>query len=324
MTSGFDRLTLSRYELDRAADRRADDAWLAGAWADPATRVVVVRDGAAAVDGPAHSPVLAFVPPSGAFDGERFFLGTDAAGRAYFGVAAVAGAQGEAEPVAVVAGAGVAPEPAGQPRRCDGENFSWRGLRELGPLLGDRDAGVLVSAVALASWHATHTHCPRCGTPTVVANAGWTRRCPQDRSEHYPRTDPAVIMAITDSDERLLLGRSPQWAGTRFSTLAGFVEPGESLEQAVRREVQEESGVQVGAVEYLGNQPWPFPCSLMLGFRGFAETTAITVSEELEEARWFTREELAAACAGGEVQLPGRVSIARRLIEHWYGGELPI
>ncbi|MFZ5869874.1 MAG: NAD(+) diphosphatase [Actinomycetota bacterium] len=183
--------------------------------------------------------------------------------------------------------------------------------------------GLLTEAVALLGWHATHPHCPRCGAPTEPVEAGWSRRCPADGSGHYPRTDPAVIMTVVDDDDRLLLGHNPAWPQRRYSTLAGFVEPGESLESAVRREVLEEVGVVVGDVEYLGSQPWPFPASLMLGFTARAvDPTVRTDGVEITDARWFTREQLAAAVTSGEVVLPGGISIARRLVEHWYGAEL--
>jgi NAD+ diphosphatase len=182
----------------------------------------------------------------------------------------------------------------------------------------------MTESVAVLGWHATHTHCPRCGTPTEPVEAGWSRRCPADGSGHYPRTDPAVIMSVVDADDRLLLGHNPAWPDGRYSTLAGFVEPGESLEAAVRREVAEEVGVVVGEVEYLGSQPWPFPASLMLGFAARAVDPTISTDDvEITDARWFTREELRSAAAAGDVLLPSGVSIARRLVEHWYGGELP-
>jgi NAD+ diphosphatase len=145
-----------------------------------------------------------------------------------------------------------------------------------------------------------------------------------DGSEHYPRTDPAVIMAVVDADDRLLLGRQASWPQGRFSTLAGFVEPGESLESAVRREVAEEVGLTVGAVRYLGSQPWPFPSSLMLGFTARAETTDVVRHDgEIAEARWYTRPEMLADIRSGALHVAPSISISRRLIEHWYGGPLP-
>ncbi len=182
----------------------------------------------------------------------------------------------------------------------------------------------MVHAVALENWQRMHRFCSRCGERTVIAAAGHVRRCPACGAEHYPRTDPAVIMLVTDADDRALLGRQVHWPRGRFSTLAGFVEPGESIEQAVVREAGEEVGVEIGEVEYVASQPWPFPSSLMLGFVARATSTEIRVDgEEIEEARWFSREELRAAFASGEVLPPSGISIAARLIELWYGEPLP-
>jgi NAD+ diphosphatase len=187
--------------------------------------------------------------------------------------------------------------------------------------LDDAGAGLFTAALALTNWHATHTHCARCGTPTDIVQAGWLRSCPHCGAEHYPRTDPAVIMSVVDDAGRILLGRQAAWPPKRYSTLAGFVEPGESLEAAVRREVAEEASIQIGDVEYRGSQPWPFPSSLMLGFRAHALTTGAEADGvELASARWWTRQQFAADIAGRELMLPPRVSIARRLIEDWYGG----
>jgi NAD+ diphosphatase len=204
----------------------------------------------------------------------------------------------------------------------------WSGLREVGTRLGDRDAGLLVIAVALSNWHATHPRCPRCGAITSPSLAGWSRTCPQDSTQHFPRNDPAVIVLVTDDADRALLGRRGDWPPGWFSTLAGFVEAGESAEMAVVREIAEEAGVtvDVGRLDYLGSQPWPFPSSLMLGYR--ARVTADSGEarpdgEEITELRWFSRTELAAAAADGTVKVPPPLSIARRLVEHWYGAELP-
>jgi NAD+ diphosphatase len=294
------RLTLARSATDRAAHHRSDDAWLARAWADRRTRVLVVGGGRTLVRGDA----LELLEPAAAPAGERYLLGVDATGTAFFAVDLVA-----------------------EPQPPPGSDVVAAGLREVGTVLSDRDAGLLVLAVGLSNWHATHPRCPRCGTPTRVEQAGFVRRCPADDSEHYPRTDPAVIMLVTDeSGERALLGSSSRWPGRRFSTLAGFVEPGESAEAAVIREVEEESGVLVGAVTYLGSQPWPFPSSLMLGFTARAlDPGAEPVADgvELAEVRWFTRAEVTEQVSAGELRLPPSVSIARRLVEHWYGGELP-
>ena len=316
----LERLALSRSAVDRAAARRADPTLLGTALADPSTRVLVLVGGAAAVaPGDAGAPrlqLLGGLPADVVADAPLLvFLGEDAGGRY---VAAVwpgpdvpPGKSLEAELPAAVAGLDFPP------------GVRWSGLRDIGSLLDDADAGIVTAAVALANWHAAHPRCPRCGTPTEVAQAGWTRVCPNDGSEHFPRTDPAVIMAVTDPDDRVLLGRQATWPERRFSTLAGFVEPGESLEAAVRREVLEESGVVVGDVVYRGSQPWPFPASIMLGFRAYAETTDLRPDgTELAEARWLSRKELAADLASGGLLVPPSVSIARRLIEDWYGGPL--
>lgn len=198
---------------------------------------------------------------------------------------------------------------------------AWVGFREMAARLDATDTALFIQASAIANWHATHTHCPQCGTPTGIEAGGWVRRCPKDNSEHYPRTDPAIIVTVVGPDGRVLLGGGGPAGSITHSTLAGFVEPGESLEQAVVREIGEEVGVRVGSCQYLGSQSWPFPASLMLGFTAFTEDTeARPDGVEVTRARWFSREELQAAVLSGEVTIPSRLSIARSLIEHWYGG----
>ena len=299
------RLALSRSTVDRATDRRGDAAWLAAAWADPRTRVLVVQDGQALVTTRDGQLELVFVSPAEAPEGTRYFLGVDADGIAYFGVSgAVQGEPGN---------------------RSDSAVAKPMALRQAGALLSDRDAGLMVHAVALAYWHDTHTHCPRCGTPTVPAPAGHLTTCPKDGTEHFPRLDPAVIMLVLDPDDRLMLARNALWPPGRMSVVAGFVEPGESAEHAVAREVYEETSIVVSQVRYLGSQPWPMPRSLMLGYEAKAAGgQRITVDEEeIGEARWFSRAELRAAIESGELGIAPSSSIARRLIEYWYGGELP-
>jgi NAD+ diphosphatase len=292
-------LALSRGTVDRVTHRRTDTRWLDAAWADPRTRVLAVSGGRALVREHDEQVDLVFVPPGQAPAGTRFLLGQDADGIVYFGVS------------------------ADLPPAPDGARVAW--LREVGALLGDRDAGLLTHAVALANWHDTHTHCPVDGTPTVPDPAGHSTTCPADGTEHFPRTDPAVIMLITDPDDRCLLARNVAWPGRRVSILAGFVEPGESAEQAVIREVAEETGIKVTNVRYVGSQPWPMPRSLMLGFRADAPAgQVISVDHtELAEAHWFSREELLAAVRSRQLGLPPPVSIARHIIESWFGGPLP-
>lgn len=188
---------------------------------------------------------------------------------------------------------------------------------------GMRDRELGATAVALEAWHASHRYCARCGAETEPAKAGWVRRCPADGREHYPRVDPAIIVAITDAEDRLLLAHAAHWSPKRFSILAGYVEPGETFEQAVHREVREEAGISLTEVTYAGSQPWPFPASVMVGFT--ARTTADTLhidGEEITEARLVSREEIVALVADGELVLAPHGSIARRLIESWFGGPL--
>lgn len=314
-TGVLSELILARSSVDRVSHHRADAEWVAAAWADEASRVVVLDHGQALVNFTNGAAELELVPPGQAPEGIWFLLGVDDAGIAYFGVDGPRGGLG----------AGPLPGPGSAPATSPDPGIRPAGLRQAGPLLGDRDAGLFTQAVALANWHATHTHCPRCGAATVPILAGHARRCPVDDSEHFPRVDPAVIMLITDDVDRCLLARNRTWPLRRVSILAGFVEPGESLEQAVSREVGEETGLQVTGIRYVGSQPWPMPRSLMLGFvaRAPGAQEIVVDGEEIAEARWFTREELRAAVSAREVLLPPPVSIAHQIIVSWYGAALP-
>ena len=297
-------LVLSRGDLDRAAHLRADVAWQARHRWSAASRVIWVGDGGVALAGTADD---LWLTPANEVDAglELTFLGVDGAGTAFY--------------AAHVADRDAAPLPA---------VVRWGGLRDVGATLSGRDAGMAVTAIAIDNWMHTHLRCPVCGEPTVSHAAGWSRRCPLDGTDHFPRTDPAVIMLVIDRQDRALLGRQARWSPGWFSTLAGFVESGESAEAAVRREVSEEAGVVIGDgpddIRYLGSQPWPFPCSLMLGYHAWTDDPTVEVDGvEIAEARWFSRDQLDAACASGDVRLPPSVSIARKLVERWYGSELP-
>jgi NAD+ diphosphatase len=297
----YPHVELAAHPHERAGDRRSDEAWLAQAWADPRTRVLVM-DGTRVRP---ESGAVVWVPTDQAPDGLRVLLG-ERDGRTWFAVVV---------------------DTATEPARED-----WVGLRQLLPYLagaGIAEAPLVFHAFGLAEWlHATR-HCTRCGGRLEPRLAGHELECVECHRRQFPRTDPAVIMAITQGepgaeDEALLLGRQDSWPAGRYSTLAGFLEPGETLEDAVRREVAEETGVRVGEVTYFGNQPWPLPASLMLGFLGRAETTEIEVDgREIQDARWFTRTQIRAEADDGTLVLPGGVSISRSLVEHWYGGTLP-
>lgn len=194
----------------------------------------------------------------------------------------------------------------------------WLDLRQAAALWPNFDSGLFAYAKALLLWQSRARHCGACGSATQLVRAGHCARCrnPDCAMQQFPRTDAAIIVLVHD-DDRALLGRQRSWPNKRWSTLAGFVEPGESLEDAVRREVGEEAGVRVGSVSYHSSQPWPFPGALMVGFHASAANAAISVGDELEDARWFRDVDLVAAITSGEVRLPPLISISRRLIEDW-------
>ena len=310
---------LARSGVDRAADRRSDPEWLAGAW--HRSRVLVIDSAGRALCRGSAEPALVYLDPSQAppvAEAERLFLGVDPHGTPYFAVVSDL------------------PE-------CPGTRAV--SLREVGDQLTDRDAGLLVTAVALANWHAAHRYAPGSGEPTTVTDGGWLRVDPAG-GQLFPRTDPAIIVLVHDGVAgpagRCLLGHNARWAGRPggprfFSTLAGFVEPGESAEAAVVREVAEEVGVHVSDLRYEGSQAWPYPASLMLGFTGYADPGQPVRPDrtEIAEARWFTRTEIAALLSdrpdpggaahaavppGATVALPGPASIARYLILTWLSG----
>jgi len=275
VTSG---LPLAAGGFDRAAARRSDAEWLADAW----TRAQVVPISPQSTV-PVHDGRLEVRPAVAAPEGVRRFLGL----------------------VEDVPHFAVTTQPRGE---------NWQTLREFGARADDLEASLVTCAVALEQWHQRHVRCPRCGSTTTETQAGWTRTCTADGSEHFPRTDPAVIMLVHDGGDRALLGRQPSWPKGRYSTIAGFVEAGESSEQAVHREVREETGVLIDDVVYRASQPWPFPQSLMLGYEARVIGGEVgTGDDELEDVRWFDRDELRHDLE----TLPPNASIAHWLITGW-------
>ncbi|GAB3485870.1 NAD(+) diphosphatase [Flexivirga lutea] len=318
--TGFD-LVLDSSALDRRALRRRDPALIDALLEQPSTAVLEVYGDRLPHTGDGHR--LHYRAPDPADRHEVVVYLGEIAGRE---VLAVLRDSDDRRPREVSGGA--APDEASR-ERSGGElrgvvgDVPADGLRYLGMRLHGDDVPIAVTATGIGRWHAVNGFCSRCGHATRVTESGWTRHCDGCGRDHYPRTDPAVIMSVVDADDRLLLGRGRNFTGNGMSVLAGFVEPGESLETAVAREVMEEVGVEVVDVRFLGDQPWPFPASLMVGFTCRATTTELTLDpEEIAAARWFTRPELAAAVGSGEVRLPARLSIARHLIEHWYGAPI--
>ena len=318
--------------LDRAADRRTDPQWIAQQAASPDARAVLTGDAGIHVT---DEPRLALLPLAALEAREPLLLGLDAAGPVFAvdaddrggetrppGGVDADGARAGAVPVSAadqrwtaagaIAALGEGPPDAGTGTRAVG-------LRTAAATLPHADAGLAAHAAALVNWHRRHRHCSVCGAPTAVAEGGIVRRCDRCGTDHHPRTDPVVIMLVTDGD-RVLLGRQPTWPPGRYSALAGFVEPGESLEEAVAREVREEAGVEVGPPTYIASQPWPFPSSLMLGFTApWTAGEPHRIDEELEDVRWFERDDVVAALEerAGPLGVPPRFAIARRLLEVW-------
>jgi NAD+ diphosphatase len=276
-------IAFSGAALDRASVERRRADWLAERRADPRARAVLMSERGIWLDGSR----LLLAPPSD----EAVFLGI-AADTPLF-----------ADDVS-----GAEPD-QGRPA----------GLREAATELPAVEAALAAYAGSLLAWHRRHRFCANCGAPTEPGDGGHERHCPACDAHHFPRTDPVVIVRVTDDRDRLLLGRQGRWPEGRFSLLAGFVEPGETLEEAVRREVAEESGVELGGVSYIASQPWPFPSSLMLGFSALAVGgDPAPGDDELAEVRWFEREEVERAARGeGELALSPPYSIARRLIDAW-------
>jgi NAD+ diphosphatase len=285
--------TFSGARLDRAASERADPAWAARMLEDPGARAVLAsRDGVLVEDGLLVRRPMTEMPAA-----EPIVLGLED-GSPLFGL--------DLDPIDADTAARLA------------RGTQLIALREAGAMLPHAEGGLAAYLVALLNWHRRHRFCSTCGAGTVVAQAGHSRQCPRCRAIHFPRTDPVVIMLV-ESDGRLLLGRRPVWPKGRYSVLAGFVAPGESVEEAVVREVREESGIEARDVSFVSSQPWPFPASLMLGFEARSPGGDPAPRDgELEDVRWFSRDAVLDAANGdGELALPPPVSIARYLIDRW-------
>ena len=304
------RLPLARSRMDRDAPSRKIPGFLDKLWHDPETRVVLIWRGEALL-APGADPVLDFHAPETTPPWRhRIYLGrtTETVGEMVAGTAIVAAVLDDE------AGRGVAADVA-----------QWTSARTLAHRLNDRDAGIVVEALAMANWHDAHAFSPRTGAEAISGQAGWVRVDQSSGKDLFPRTDAAVIVLITDSEDRIVLGNNALWESHRYSLLAGFVEPGESLEAAVVREAYEESGLVVKDPVYVGSQPWPFPASLMVGFSATLDESASGElrpdGSEIIDLRWFSRDELVSSL--DQIMLPGRTSIARAMIEHWLGNPLP-
>lgn len=304
------RLPLARARMDRDAASRKIPGFMDQLWANPLTKVVLIWRGEALL-APGDEPVLDLRNPSDTPAWRhRIYLGktTEAVRGCPEGTPVVAAVLDDEH------GHAVEPDVA-----------RWTSARTLAHRLNDLDAGIVVEALAMSNWHDAHAFSPLSGAVAESAQAGWVRVDQSTGKDLFPRTDAAVIVLITDSHDRIVLGSNALWESHRYSLLAGFVEPGESLEAAVVREVFEESGLVVKDPEYVGSQPWPFPASLMVGFRAqLDETKSVELTPdgtEIIDLRWFSREDLLASL--GHVMLPGRTSIARAMIEQWLGHTLP-
>jgi NAD+ diphosphatase len=291
--------------LDRAAAERLDPLWVTGRLEDPASRVVVANADGVLVT--SDRPVsLLRVPVQARAD--RL---ADAAWPVMLGLE-------DGVALFAVDLDGLTPEA----RRRISERGRIAMLREAGRTLEPQEAGLAAYLVALLNWHRRHRFCPACGVALLVSDAGFSRTCPGCGEHHFPRTDPAVIVLV-ERDGRALLGRQAGWPPGQYSVLAGFVGPGESLEEAVIREVKEESGIAIRDPRFVASQPWPFPMSVMLGFEARADGgTPVPRDGELEDVRWFTRDEVGEGLAGRSAQLvlPPGISISHFLVERWFRG----
>ncbi len=276
--------------IDRASELRINDEQISLLW--QRAKVIQIWDGKISTDGLSIKFSSALELGRKEEDGERYFLGVEkSTGQPYFALTSTIEVQGD-----------------------------FKTLREVGNDLDSLQLSLAFHAIGLANWHATHPCCSRCGANTKVDLAGAVRTCIECSAQHHPRTDPAVIVLVRDASDRALLGRQGAWPEKRFSNFAGFVEPGESFENCVVREVNEEAGVHVKEIRYLASQPWPFPASIMVAFEAITDTPAAARAdgEEIVEVRWYSRSEMKTAIRASELLLPPSLSVARKMIETWY------
>ena len=285
--------------IDRSSHLRENPATLVLLWSK--AQILHIAQGRIGAEGYLNADRVAALIASGEFkEGSRYFLGLDAVtGDPYF-----------------------AWDTQWSVAKTDDEmKVGFTTLRDVGAALSAIDVELALHGVALSNWHRAHPCCSKCGGPTRVDLGGAVRVCDVDKSQHHPRTDSAVIVLIRDNDDRILLGHQPIWPEGRFSCFAGFLEPGETFEQCVAREVFEESGVSVREINYLGSQPWPFPASIMISFDAVTDfpEAARPDGTEITEVKWFTRDQLRAEAKAGTLLLPPTISVARKMIERWLG-----
>ena len=300
-------LPMAQAVLNRDAEARDDAELFDKLWLETETRIIVLYKGKTLI----HDGHLRLLTTEQATAGKyRVYLGrtTVELGDQKIGTAVVLSVLSDNAAKAIEA-----------------DESKWHELRRSGAGLHPRDAALFTQALAIHNWHETHQHCPACGAITVMQQGGWSRLCVSEDRQLFPRTDAAVIVSITDDQDRILLGTQGSWEQNRWSILAGFVEAAESLEAAVVREMLEESGLLVTNPVYLASQAWPYPYSLMLGFQATLDPSNGPESIrpdgiEIANLRWFSREELKAEAAS--ILLPSKISIARSLIEHWMGEEI--